>query len=74
MSKIQTDERRKHPGGRPSKYDPAHAVQIIRFFSVPKNQQIVKSVTTGKNEYEKTEYQMVANTFQPSLVSPERLE
>ena len=51
----------KHPGGRPSKYEDQHCADIIRFFSVAKNKQIVKSVTTGKNEYEKTEYTTVPN-------------
>ena len=50
----------KHPGGRPSKYDPKYCDQILKFFSGPKNETIVKSVTTGKNEYEKTEYMRVA--------------
>ena len=46
-------------GGRPSKYKPEYCEQIIEFFSGPKSERIVKSVITGKNDYEKTEYETV---------------
>jgi len=46
----------KQKVGRPSKYKPEYCQAIIDFFSGPKSERIVKSVTTGKNEYEKTEY------------------
>lgn len=45
--------------GRPTKYKPEYCEQLIAFFSSPKRERVVKSVTTGKNEYEKTEYQTI---------------
>lgn len=47
------------PGGRPSKYKPEYCDEIIAFFSGPRTEQRVKSITTGKNDYEKTEYETV---------------
>jgi len=51
----------KHPGGRPTKYKPEYCEQIVKFFACPKNERVVKSITTGKNEYEKTEYTTIPN-------------
>lgn len=47
----------KHAGGRPSKYDPKYCEEIIAFFSIPLKERVIKAVITGKNEYEKTEYE-----------------
>ena len=44
------------PGGRPSKYKPEYCSQIIAFFDIPLSERVLKSHTTGKNEYEKDEY------------------
>ena len=48
-------------GGRPTKYKPEYAADIIKWFSVPKHTSFVKKEitieTTGKHE---VEYQMVA--------------
>lgn len=49
----------KHPGGRPTNYKPEYCKQLTDFFAVPKYERVVKSVTTGKNYYEKTEYTFV---------------
>lgn len=48
-----------HAGGRPTKYKPEYCDAIVAFFDGPRTQERVKSVTTGKNDYEKTEYETV---------------
>lgn len=52
--------------GRPTKYKPEYCDEIIAFFDVPRSEQRVKSVTTGKNDYEKTDYETVPNPL-PTL-------
>ena len=47
--------------GRPTKYKSSYCKEIIAFFSVEKSRREVKYVVTGKNEYEKTEYEDVPN-------------
>jgi hypothetical protein len=56
----------KHPGGRPTKYKPEYCQQLIKFFSGPRTELIVKAEITGKNEYHKTEYARVAKEL-PTL-------
>lgn len=50
----------KHPGGRPSKYDPKYCQEIVEFCDIPAFKTI-QIVTTGKNDYEKVEEKEVAN-------------
>ena len=45
--------------GRPSSYKPEYCKAIIKFFDVPKSERKLKSVTTGKNDYLKEEYEEV---------------
>jgi hypothetical protein len=47
--------------GRPTKYKKEYCEEIIAFFGVDKTRKEVKAVITGKNEYEKTEYETVPN-------------
>lgn len=54
-------ENGKNDTGRPSLYKPEYCDQIIAFFDQPKTRQILKSHTTGKNDYEKDEYITVPN-------------
>jgi hypothetical protein len=49
----------KKPRGRPSKYKPEYCQQLVDFFSGPKNERVKKAYITGKNKYEKTEYETV---------------
>lgn len=51
----------KNKGGRPPSYKPEYCDDIVKFFSVAKSERVIKSVVTGKNEYEKTEYESVPN-------------
>lgn len=45
--------------GRPTKYKPEYCTAIVEFFDGPRTQERVKSITTGKNEYERTDYETV---------------
>lgn len=46
--------------GRPTKYDPIFCEKIIKYFKV--NPYVTKKIiTTGKNDYHKESFQMVAN-------------
>jgi len=47
-------------GGRPSKYDEKYCDQIVKFFSGPRTERVLKAIITGKNEYSKEEYETVA--------------
>lgn len=46
---------------RPTKYKRSYCGEIIAFFRAEKNRREVKTIVTGKNEYEKTEYETVPN-------------
>ena len=54
-------KKKKKPVGSPPSYKPTYCEEIIEFFAVARTERVVKSVTTGKNEYEKTEYETIAN-------------
>lgn len=51
--------------GRPTKYKPEYCEQILKFFDVPKTRTL-KTITSGKNEYEKIEEKEVAEAL-PTL-------
>ena len=46
---------------RPTKYKDSYCKEIIKFFDIPKSERVVKSVITGKNEYERTDYESKPN-------------
>lgn len=47
--------------GRPPKYKETFCEEIIKFFDVEKSKREVKSVVSGKNEYERTNYESIPN-------------
>lgn len=49
-------ENGKNDTGRPSLYEPKYCDEMIAFFDIPLTERVLKSHTTGKNEYEKDEY------------------
>lgn len=53
-------------GGQPTKYRSKYCKEIINFFSEDPNRQEVSARMTGKNDFEKEEYKLVANKL-PTL-------
>ena len=53
-------ENGKNETGRPTDYKPKYCQDIILFFAnAPKTQRVIKAIVTGKNDYEKTEYETI---------------
>ena len=46
---------------RPTKYKGSYCKEIVQFFAIPKSERVVKSVITGKNDYERTDYESKPN-------------
>jgi hypothetical protein len=53
--------KKKHAGGRPTKYKPRYCEALIKFFAARKSKRVLKAHITGKNDYEKDEYETVPN-------------
>jgi len=62
----------KHPGGRPSEYKKIYCSQLKKFFS-KKRFEIIKVVTTGKNNYRKEEQKRLASELPTFEVFAEKI-
>lgn len=50
----------KNDTGRPCLYNPEYCKDIVDYFcNAPRTERVLKSHTTGKNEYEKDEYETI---------------
>ncbi len=65
--KFDIKENGKNNTGRSTKYKSKYCDLIIKFFDCEKTKEVIKSITTGKNEYSKTEYTTIANEL-PTLL------
>jgi len=54
--KKSTAKKGKHPGGRPTLYDPKYCQEIIDYFSIPATATLKRKITRGKAVIEE-EYQ-----------------